>query len=715
MTVSTVVDHNDYTGNGVTTSFPYTFRIFKKTDLAVSVVDLSENITVLVLDTDYTVTNAGGYNGGNVVLTAPLANGWQISVARELEPTQETDLRNQGKFFAEVHEDAFDKLTMLIQQAYSAFRLSLRKPSSIANWYDALSNYIRNVKDPRDPQDAATKNYVDGLSNINLSRTLRTPDPIISLPGIEDRKNKIVAMDNSGNPLMVLPESGSAADVLIELAKPSGAGLSGFDPLSSYPPNTLGNYLAQVPGADNTGVNNSLDYFNAAIQKLALAGGGILHPEPGVYLISGGSVLIPSYITLDLRGCELKGDGANTLIASGAIVDGALIDITPEYGTGGGDGNGTHFVVHGKLLGGRLTNAGRGIRGQRLNYGSSIEEVWFDESLTESWRTTHSWGLKVSRNTSRAPAFMLDFVDWTEVSNNDFEGKGWNHSGHIALTIGTGGHGGSYSCRIISNGFHQMETAIKLVGEIDDLVIESNHFERTVYHVTGDQYTKRNFIIKQNWMKANLDGSASKPGVVPMSFSSLIDSDIGPNRFTNDSGATYDAHIVANGDECYGNRYYVGYKLDSDNDFSKIQMSNANVLYVIRGSNNSTISQPSAELRSGTAAYTVEKYKSVYNMQDNKIPFCDVYLDSSGNATITTWFSQSDQLLGAFSLRFVSPTANAVVAGTFCYDSSNITINKISSGGALGVSVGAAGDGRQSLSFSQVPTGSTVRGWVKQL
>lgn len=500
-----------------------------------------------------------------------------------------------------------------------------------------------------------------------------------------------------------------------DLAKASGAGLSGFNPFSSYPPNTLGNYLARIPGADNTGVNNSLDSFNASIQKMALAGGGILHPEPGVYLISGGSVLLPSYITLDLRGCELKGDGANTLIASGAIVDGALIDITSEYGTGGGDGNGTHFVVHGKLLGGRLTNAGRGIRGQRLNYGSSIEEVWFDESLTESWRTTHSWGLKVSRNTSRAPAFMLDFVDWTEVSNNDFEGKGWNHSGHIALTIGTGGHGGSYSCRVISNGFHQMETAIKLVGEIDDLVIESNHFERTVYHVTGDQYTKRNFIIKQNWMKANLDGSASKPGVVPMSFSSLIDSDIGPNRFTNDSGATYDAHIVANGDECYGNRYYVGYKLDSDNDFSKIQMSNSNILYVIRGSNNSTISQPSAELRSGTAAYTVEKYKSVYNMQDNKIPFCDVYLDSSGNATITTWFSQGDQLLGAFSLRFVSPTASAVVAGTFCYDSSNITINKISSGGALGVSVGAAGDGRQTLSFSQVPAGSTVRGWVKQL
>ena len=132
MTVSTEVDHNEYTGNGVTTSFPYTFRIFKKSDLVVQVSDLNGNVTELVLDTGYKVTGAGTYSGGEVVLPSPLAAGWRITIERVLDVVQETDLRNQGKFFPEVHEDAFDYLTMLSWSALCGIVVGLLMGSSRA-------------------------------------------------------------------------------------------------------------------------------------------------------------------------------------------------------------------------------------------------------------------------------------------------------------------------------------------------------------------------------------------------------------------------------------------------------------------------------------------------------------------------------------------------------------------------------------------------------
>ncbi|HHT2534343.1 TPA: phage tail fiber protein [Klebsiella pneumoniae] len=241
MTVSTQVSRNEYTGNGATTQYDFTFRILDKSHLLVQTLDTSESIVTLTLGTDYTVTGVNRYNGGKVVLTSALPAGYKISIERSTPVTQEASIRNQGGFFPEIHEDAFDKLTMLVQQAYGWWSgLSLRKPSWLANYYDALGNRIRNLRDPSQPQDAATKNYVSGeiSSNTELwragdaaldkkiddrfSRTLRVVESSIpELPPINRLEGKLLAI-SGGRPVGVLPESGSASDVMIELAKNDG-------------------------------------------------------------------------------------------------------------------------------------------------------------------------------------------------------------------------------------------------------------------------------------------------------------------------------------------------------------------------------------------------------------------------------------------------------------------------------------------------------------
>ncbi|MFV8981164.1 hypothetical protein [Serratia fonticola] len=228
MTVSTEVSREEYTGNGVTTDFDYRFRVFKAEDLVVSVADTTENITVLTLNTNYTVTGAGSRTGGKVKLFSPLALSWRINIERALPVTQETDIRNQGNFFPEVHEDAFDKLTMLLQQVWSYFGLALRKPTWLAKFYDALGNRIANLGNPISPQDAVTKSYSDAQAKFLFDRTLRVPESSVSmLPSIANRKNKVLTFNNDGEPNPIPATDGSAEEVFIELAKPSGTGLVG--------------------------------------------------------------------------------------------------------------------------------------------------------------------------------------------------------------------------------------------------------------------------------------------------------------------------------------------------------------------------------------------------------------------------------------------------------------------------------------------------------
>jgi hypothetical protein len=113
MTVSSTTTKVSYTGNGSTSVFAYTFKIFANTEIKVWV-----NGVLQTLTTHYTVSGAGSSSGGNVTFeTASIpANTHPIVFGRNIARTQVTDYVENDTFPAETHEAALDKLTLIAQE-----------------------------------------------------------------------------------------------------------------------------------------------------------------------------------------------------------------------------------------------------------------------------------------------------------------------------------------------------------------------------------------------------------------------------------------------------------------------------------------------------------------------------------------------------------------------------------------------------------------------
>ena len=133
MTVNTTsITSGPYTGNGVTTSFPYTFKAF--TDANVIVYQTVGGIQYTrTLGTHYSVTGTGVDGGGNVVMVTAPASGDEIYIRSNYSAEQLTDFDSQGGFYPDTHEDAFDKQTMLIQQLQDVQNRTLRISNSNSN------------------------------------------------------------------------------------------------------------------------------------------------------------------------------------------------------------------------------------------------------------------------------------------------------------------------------------------------------------------------------------------------------------------------------------------------------------------------------------------------------------------------------------------------------------------------------------------------------
>tara|TARA_R110002126_G_scaffold1078_5_gene6570 strand:+ start:4698 stop:7067 length:2370 start_codon:yes stop_codon:yes gene_type:complete len=117
MTVSSTTTKVSYSGNGSTTAFAYTFKVFDEDDLTVILrTDSTGAEAVQSKTTNYTVSGVGSANGGNITFGTAPASGQTIVIRRSAALTQTTDYTPNDPFPAEEHENALDKLTFLTQQ-----------------------------------------------------------------------------------------------------------------------------------------------------------------------------------------------------------------------------------------------------------------------------------------------------------------------------------------------------------------------------------------------------------------------------------------------------------------------------------------------------------------------------------------------------------------------------------------------------------------------
>lgn len=137
-----------FNGNGSTTSFPFTFKVFTSADVEVVFADTDGVETVLTLDSDYSVAlnaDQDATPGGSVgypLSGAALATGEKLSIAGALAYEQETDIPTGGNFNPTVLENALDKLSMQTQQLAESVSRAAKVPITNAADADTLTQAI---------------------------------------------------------------------------------------------------------------------------------------------------------------------------------------------------------------------------------------------------------------------------------------------------------------------------------------------------------------------------------------------------------------------------------------------------------------------------------------------------------------------------------------------------------------------------------------------
>ena len=268
MTLSTTANKVSYAGDGTTVSFAIPFLFLENAHISAVLRDAAGTETTWALNTEFPLTGAGAAAGGTLtVVVSPSdytpAAGETLVIRRVVPETQETDYPEGGAFPASAHEQALDKLTMLVQQHAEEIARALKVP----------------------------------VTDLGIATTLAT---------VADRANKILSFDNNGDFALVAAADESANTATASVGTESISHASRFAQRL-----TVKDFGATGDGATD-------DRADIAAALVGAAGGDLYFPA-GIYRISGALTLTAGVNCIFANGAALKPDNGVEVTVAGEV------------------------------------------------------------------------------------------------------------------------------------------------------------------------------------------------------------------------------------------------------------------------------------------------------------------------------------------------------------------------------------------------------------
>jgi hypothetical protein len=333
LTISATVRLFYQAGNGVTVAFPFSRPFFANPDLKVYLVTAGV-ATLQTYATDYTIVGAGNPAGGTITFNTPPASGTTVVYYGDLDATQSLDLSNVTRFDTQAIEDAFDRVTILIQEIDDRLGRTAKLPLT------SVGTYTLDLPTPSVGKSLVW-NVVGGFSNSSfdietvpqiltgLSTQIINGDAAL-FAQIAAAQFATGAVPNDSLPTLaaLVLSTPNAAVQSIELRGFTIAGdcpaftvtRSAVNPVrymqrqaanGSYWYATHRRVNLLTWGGDPTGVSDTSAIINGILADLSLMGGGALVIPSGQFRLAF-QIIMPSNTELVFEGGELVRDWQST-------------------------------------------------------------------------------------------------------------------------------------------------------------------------------------------------------------------------------------------------------------------------------------------------------------------------------------------------------------------------------------------------------------------